>query len=175
MVSLIVILLSIGLLTAYLLATMNYLPGWQKSADSSQALAQDGLYKFEKAYLAVTKANGGLALPVYAQTDGGIANNFTAILGFLPKAPGDYMYVYGQHSNDGTRYAGMNYVCLAPMQGASRDEGAVRGLNRLRQAFPADQLIFSNGCGASSSMIPSQGTPQSLYVTYYMVYSPELG
>jgi hypothetical protein len=169
--SLVLTIVSIGLLAAMLAATVNYLPYWSKDAAITESLVSSGFVELERAFELQASLNGDIPAPVVTSADdGGLANNFISLLGFVPQPPVGYRWVYGQHVSDATRYSDMYYFCLMPTQSGVTPKGRELGISRFKAQAGIDQYVLSDHCGASVDL----GTPGniSLHATYYVLYTP---
>lgn len=168
--ALIMTLLAIALTSAFVMSSLSYLPAWQGAAQTSAELTQVGFSRLERAFDVYAQANGDTPAAPTAAADGGLVANFSTLLGFVPRAPDGYAWSYGQRPVDGGTYSGMHYFCLAPLSASAGNEGVVRGIVRLRQVVPQDQVVFSDACGAVADWSAPADYPQALHATYYVVY-----
>lgn len=172
MTQLIITVFSIALVALLSVAAINYIPHWQGPARDVERKVRLALPQLEQAYDVVTRANGGVPPAVLAQADGGFATQFLSTLKFAPVAPAGYTWVYGQHSDDGSRYANLNYFCLAPTQGTPEVVG--KGLYRGVATFSPEQAFVGATCGATASAgQPAQyAGSTSRAVTFFVAYTP---
>lgn len=170
--TLILAILAIALTSALLMSSLSYLPAWQGAAQVNAELVQTGFARLERAYEVYAQANGDTPAAPTGAADGGLVANFGALLGFVPRAPDGYAWSYGQRPVDGGTYSGMHYFCLAPVNTSAGSEGVARGILRLRQVVPQDQVVFSDACAATSDWSAPADYPQPLHATYYVIYVP---
>jgi hypothetical protein len=176
MVNLILVILSITLTAATLFASLNYLPAWTSTATDSYHLARYGFVALEKAFLTHVSTAGGAVPPPTADTDGGLASNFSANYGYLPKPLPGFAWKYGHNGSD-------SYFCLYPVSGGSgASEGAWRGLNRARTVLSDQQYFLIPGgesaCSSASPQTAAMTTPPSsfpvlLSAVYLVRYVPD--
>jgi hypothetical protein len=170
---LIIVIMSIVLTAAVAVASLNYLPSWQKSAAIAEKNVAESLTLLEQGYDVATRSQNGVQPAVTADPDGGFAAAMLPVLHFTPYAPTGYRWVYGQRAADGTQWAGLNYFCLTPSAdspGAS--DGLTRGLTRLKQQFSPDQLFISAACGSSQNWQTVSGAAPTLRLTFFVAYTP---
>jgi hypothetical protein len=174
MIQLVIVIITIALTAALALASINYLPWWHKSAGDAEQVVRSSLVQLEQAYDATVRAANGTAPAVTGDADGGLMAQFGAVLKFQPAAPAGFTWTYGQHANDGTRYAGLNYFCLRPVvqaadQGAG--EGVYKGLQRARSIYSPDQVVISAACDATADSGLPTAYPTPVYVTMFVRYT----
>lgn len=174
MIHLILTVVAIALTSMLALATINYLPWWQKSAADTDTMVRTSLLRIEQSYDVATRAANGTA-PVMSGADGGFAATFVPILQFTPALPAGYEWSYGKQAADGTRYAGLNYFCLrqtaANTSGAS--EGVYRGFERVRATFSADQVFLTDDCAtATANLTRPAAFPALAQLKMFVSYTP---
>lgn len=171
MTQLIITIVAIALTAALVLASINYVPAWYGYSTTAEKQVRAALPLLEQAYDVMTRAAGGTPPAVQAVADGGFRSNFVPTLKFAPAAPTGFTWVYGQHANDGTLYANLNYFCLVPTGQIS--DGVGRGVYRAAGVFSTDQLFINTTCGATSSIgQPASFAGASRVVTFYVAYTP---
>jgi hypothetical protein len=170
MFQLILAIVAIALSAAQMLAGLNYTPAWVKTASDTDLVARTSMQTLEQAFDIATSANSGTPPTVTAAADGGLATNFLSIIKFTPAAPQGYQWIYGQHANDGSRYANMYYFCLSPTAGAQATQGIYRGIQRSMSIFPADEVYVNTGCGATVDYATPTSFPASMALTMYVSY-----
>ena len=169
--SLILTLISIGLLAALATASVTYVPWWQRDASNTEAIVDSGMRKLERAFQLHAKAHADTPAPALGGADGGLAANFQAYLGFVPAAPAGFAWAYGVRPNDGTAYSNMSYFCLYPAESGAGQMGKVRGIYRFAAYAGQGQAVYSNTtCGAISNTAMASEFPQSVRLTYYVPY-----
>lgn len=171
MYSLILSILAIALQAASLFALMHYTPVWVKTAPDHSRLVAASLSTLESGYFRYAAANGGSVPAPTTAADGGLSQFQSPVghISFLPKAPEGFMWRYGQAVD--------HFVCLDAVDDAHpMDESLFRGVKRLKQLLPTEQLVISAGahtCGSGSDV--SSATfqfPAPLSVTYFLRYAP---
>ena len=174
MSSLILTVISVLLLSAMVLISINYLPGWTKEAgDVTPAVRQSSL-ELERAFQLYAKAHADTpASIVSGDADGGLAANFAPFLGFTPAAIPGYQWVYGETSPGAPAgYPNTFYFCLAPQSGGQlASQGKFRGAIRAQAYLSDEQAFVSPTCGSPSNT--SYGTsPSAMAFTYFVRYVP---
>ena len=171
MTQLIITIIAIALTAALVLASISYVPAWYGFSNTAQKQVSAAMPLLEQTYDVLTRAAGGTPPAVQGGSDGGFRSLFLPTLKFAPAAPAGYTWVYGQHANDGSRYANLNYFCLSPL--GSTSEGVGRGIYRAAGVFSADQMFINSGCGATSTLgQPGNWKGISRAVTFYVAYTP---
>ncbi|VTU41908.1 MULTISPECIES: hypothetical protein [unclassified Variovorax] len=172
MFQLILTVMAIALTSALVMVSINYLPAWRGAARDVEQQVRTALPQLEEAYDAATRAAGGVPPAVLAASDGGFSAQFLPLLRFAPAAPAGYVWTYGQHGDDGSRYANLNYFCLAPTRAGL--QGVGRGLYRGVSAFSRDQAFVNTSCGATvTQAAPSNwNAAPARAVTFYVAYTP---
>lgn len=174
MVNLILVLISISLTAATLFASMNYMPGWATSASDAHHLTRHGFVSLEKAFETSLSRTEGAAPGPTVDPDGGLATNFSADYGYLPKAVKGYAWKYGFN---GTDY----YLCMYPQNAAGASEATWRGFKRTRKMLSDQQYFLVQG-GVASCDSPSPASvnivadpaefPLSISAVYLLRYTP---
>ena len=173
MYQLIYVLLAISLTSVLVIASLNYLPGWQKEAGITEKQVATSLTILEQAYDVATRAQSGTPPAVTTAADGGFVSGILPVTRFTPYAPFGYQWLYGVRAADGTQWSGLNYFCLAPISGsAGASEGVARGLSRLKPLFSPDQLFISTACGASQNGEAVSGPAPTMRLTFFVAYTP---
>lgn len=172
MVQLIISLLAIMLTAATVLAGINYVPWWAKTATITEEQVLRSMSLLEQGYDLVVRSADGAAPAVSGSADGGLMASFGSVLKFQPAAPVGFDWVYGKNTVTGSRYEGLNYFCLKPKGTAGPGEGIGRGLMRAKAVYSADQVVVNSTCGASSSAVSEDGFPNAVALTLYVVYTP---
>jgi hypothetical protein len=170
MFQLILAIVAIALSAAQMLVGLNYTPVWVKTASDTDLITRTSMQTLEQAFDIATSANSGTSPTVTAAADGGLATNFLSIIKFTPAAPKGYQWVYGQHANDGTRYASMYYFCLTPTAGSQATQGVFRGVQRSMSIFPVDQVYVNSTCGATANYGAPSTFPAAMALTMYVSY-----
>lgn len=158
------------LLDAIILASINYAPWWWKSASDQEQLVRSSLVQIDTAYSLVTRLNNGEPPVPLAAPDGGLMSNFGSYLKLAPAAPRGFQWAYGQHADDGSAYAGLNYFCMN--SNSQLDEASVRGILRAKSLYGANQAFFASTCGATANTIGLKDKPSGGALTFYVVYTP---
>lgn len=153
MVNLLLVILSISLTAATLYASMSYLPSSSSTTDEGYHLTRYGFVALESAFNAATTRGDGYPPAPTAAQDGGLADNFAADYGYLPKAPRGYAWKYGFNGQD-------YYLCLYPAT-AGASQAYWNGFNRVRRVL-SDQQYFILPGGVAACETPS---PQSSNLT----------
>jgi hypothetical protein len=173
MFHLIATVLAIALVAALSVTSLNYLPSWQVQAKAVAATSQVSLGALQQAYDIVTRTQNGVPPAVTTAQDGGFNAGFMSALRFTPTMPPGYAWTYGVHVVDGSQWSGLNYFCMKPLEGnAGASEGLVRGLARTATTFSADQLFFSDSCGATQDWASPTTYPAALHLTFFVAYTP---
>lgn len=163
--------MAIALMSALVLVSINYLPAWQARARDTEQQMRRVLPQLEQAYDALTRSADGIAPATMADSDGGFTAQFMSTLQFVPAAPAGYKWTYGQRAADSSRYANMNYFCLAPTKPTAESTG--RGLYLAAGAYSRDQIVISTACGADAwSAQPKEWGTVKTAVTFYVAYTP---
>lgn len=172
MVQLIITIFAIALTAAIVVASVNYLPWWYRTANITEESLIKTMSVLEQTYDVAVRAADGVA-PAVIETDAdrGLMANFGDLLKFTPLAPSGYTWTYGVHGDDGSRYANLGYFCLKPV-GEGASEGVARGIMRTRNAYSPEQVVVASTCGANSSDPTPSEYPAPLHVTMYVVYTP---
>lgn len=170
MVQLILTILAISLTAATVVASLNYLPWWYRTANDTEQVLRTSLRQLERAYKADARNNGGAPAEVTADEDGGLEANFRAVLRLIPSAPTGFQWSYHQRPMDGSIWEGLHYFCLSTDGGAS--DGEWRGLKRLENLYSSEQYIVADSCGASAPSAVPESLPAPVSVTFYVTYIP---
>ena len=172
MFQLILVVLAIALSAAQLLVGLNYTPAWVQTASDTNLVARTSMQTLAQAFNVATAANSGTSPAVTATADGGLAQNFLPIIKFTPAAPQGYQWVYGQHANDGSRYANLYYFCMVPIAGGTgATKGIYRGILQSMAIYPTDQVYVNTGCGATASYSSPANFPTPMALTMYVTYT----
>lgn len=175
MVHLIITLISISLLSALALATVNYMPWHVRPAAEVSSVARESLTKVESAYQVAVALNNGVS-PSAAGTPQEAFNTVLVepLLKFTPAAPTGYGWSYAQFSDTaqpGSVYDGLHYVCLYPLDANRTSDMALeRGFGQGLAAFSPAQVTLSETCGAKTSLTSFAKAP---VVTMFLVPAPE--
>lgn len=175
--SLILTILSIALLSAVAVASVNYLPWWQKSANDTAEIVRKSMASLERSYELTLRAANGIAPPVTGSSaDGGLMAGFGSVLRFAPAAPAGYRWKYGQRTTpDGSLYEGLHYFCLEPSsESAGLEKGIYQGVVRAVAVYSPEQAILAEECGATSRMEAPSEFPSQAKVTLFVTYTPEM-
>jgi hypothetical protein len=173
MSSLILTVISIVLLSAVVVISINYLPAWTKEQADVVPVVRDGARELERAFQLYAKAHGDVpAAVIGGDYDGGASANFAPFLGFMPAAMPGYRWVYGNAGSGASgAYQNAYYFCLTPQSGGLASEGKVRGAQRAQQYLSEEQAFVAPGCGATSNYGYSS-YPANMSVTYFVKYVP---
>lgn len=172
MAQLIMTVLAIALMSATVLASVNYLPWWAGSVEINERAVRSALVKLETAYVVNARLYAQSALDPNGDTDGGLMSLYGATLGFAPGAPPGYIWVYGKQTASGS-YLNTHYFCLRPSASLpSADQHAVRALRRAAQGYSTQQFIVSTACGAVAQGDVSSAAP---FLTFYVRPVPDVG
>lgn len=171
MFQLLPIIWGITLLSATVLATINYAPWWWKSAADIEQSVRATMTQLDGAYSAVIRqANGVAPAPDGAKADGGLMDNFGSLIRLPPFAPAGFTWVYGTHPEDGSMHSGLNYFCLRSTM--PLNEASHRGIYRAKALYGSSQAVFNDGCGATVDKTRAPKPPASGAMTFYVVYTP---
>lgn len=174
MSSLILTVISIVLLSAVVVISINYLPGWTREQAEVTPVVREGARELERAFQLYAKAHSDApAAVIGGDVDGGLAANFQSFLGFVPSAIPGYRWVYGNAGAGAPAgYENTYYFCLAPASvGQLASEGKVRGAQRALQYLSDEQAFVSTACGATGNTSYS-GYPAAMAFTYFVRYVP---
>ncbi len=173
MSSLILTVISLVLLSAVVLISINYLPGWTREQAAVTPLVRDGALQLERAFKLYAKAHSDTPATVLGgELDGGVAANFSAFLGFTPGALPGYQWVYGQvGAGAPAGYQNAYYFCLAPQSGTLATQGKVRGAQLAQAYLSTEQAFVAPGCGSVGNASYS-GYPANMAFTYFVKYVP---
>lgn len=170
MFNLILTIIAIGLLAAVAVASVNYVPWWQKPALETAARVQAGLTSLDRAFQAAAQA--GALTGTFASPQEALQSLLVQpYLRFAPPAPPGYVWgLYKKDvTNPGDPYSGLFYLCLAPSSAsASSSEATTAGLTRAATIASPQQAVVAPACGATASE-PGAGAPA---LTYYLVAAP---
>jgi hypothetical protein len=172
MTSLILTVISIVLLSAVVVVSINYLPAWPKEQAEVAPIIRDGLRKLDRAYTLYAQAHADAPAGVVGgDPDGGVSGNFTPFLGFVPAAPVGYRWHYGQtDSGAPPGYQNTHYFCLAPQAaGAQASKGKVMGALKAQQSFSDEQMFVSPNCGVAANAAYVD-FPAPMAVTLFVKY-----
>ena len=173
MFQLILAVISIALISALVLVTVNYTPGWLRSAQVVEEQLRKNLPLLESTFDVVVRAADGVTPAVAgAEADGGLSSNFSTAMVFSPTAPSGFRWVYGTHAVDSSRYSGMAYFCLKPDSGPQLTQGVWAGAGRIRSAYPPDQLFLGATCGEASNIATPSTFPADGVLTLFVAYTP---
>jgi hypothetical protein len=174
MTSLILTVISIVLLGAISVVTINYLPSWSRDKADTTAVVRESVERLERGFQLHAQAHGGVAAPVQPSVDGGIASNFTpSFLPFVPAAIAGYRWVYGTtDASAAPPYQNTAYFCMTPVSfGAVTGEGKVRGALGALQFMSDEQAFVAPGCGATATASYSS-FPAAMSFTYFVRHVP---
>lgn len=187
MFSLIMVVISIALLAAMLLVTVNYLPAWKGTSDSTSATVLTALKTVRAEFAArwtADNGNGSVQSGNYQDApvinngvDGGLAANFSGY-GFLPGAPAGYAWGYGHLSAaalsaNGYPYGipanGLSYFCMYPT-GAGVNQGVLNGIRAAIRNFGgnANQIFLTQGTASACGSWVHSGNPPSFPYPYVL-------
>jgi len=154
MFSLILSVVSISLVSAFLLITVNYVNPMAEMTDGMKGTLNQGLYQLELGYEDYVTVNGsepsnlGQLTPAYAFTPSAVFTGASAVWTLSPGATSG------------------RYVCLSGTLNKSHVWAAEKS-----QAMHSSQAFFINStCGATTNNIPTLtgSATQSLAVTYWL-------
>ncbi len=169
MFQLILTIAAIALTSALLLASINYIPWWYKSASDTEEGVRKGLVLVEQAYDVATRTANG----VPPSTEGGFSGAVLPVLKLLPVAPAGFEWRYGRAQGAPAPWTNLDYFCLEyTADDGMAGEGVWRGVQRVRGLYSAQQLVIADQCGATVSSASPSSYPQKLAVTLYVVYTP---
>lgn len=170
MFNLILTIIAIGLLAAMAVASVNYVPWWQKPALETSARVQASLVSLDRAFQAASQA--GALTGTFASPQEALESLLVQpYLRFTP--PGLPGYTWGLYKKDvtnpGDPYSGLFYLCLAPSSASTpSSEATVTGLTRAAAIASSQQAVVAPACGATASAA-GPGAPA---LTYYLVAAP---
>lgn len=171
MFQLILVVIAIALTAAMVIASINYIPWWYKSAADTEQTMRSSLSRLEQTYDVVVRAANGQAPSTTSEADGGLMSQFGHALKFTPAAPAGYTWVYGLYPDDGSRYANLNFFCLTPTGGGA-SEGVYRGLERARAVYSREQVVLSTQCGHTTDWAKPSSYPAKVHMTVFVQYTP---
>ncbi len=173
MFQLVITVVAIALTAAVAVASINYLPFWFKTAASTELLMLDTAETLVRAYIAQARTTGQGPAVDANSADGGLQASFGDVLKFTPGAPVGFIWTYGQHPTDSSRWSGMHYFCLTPVEGSQgASEGVWRGIGRVQARFSTDQLVLGESCGDTSAAANPSSYPAMRSVTLFVTYVP---
>lgn len=173
MFQLIITIAAIALTSALLAVSINYIPGWYKSAADTEAVARKSLLLVEQAYDVATRAANGAPPSTTGAADGGFTSNFQPVLKLLPAAPPGFEWRYGQATGASAPWSGLHYFCLEFTKNAEgAGEGAWRGMQRVAALYSNQQLVLSSVCGGTEASATPTAYPAPLAVTLFVAYTP---
>ena len=109
---------------------------------------------------------------ISADSDGGLASNFSSVFSFIPPALPGYSWIYGQHPNDGSSYANMYYVCMQPGAAADGNTEALPSVLQAAPNFSQGQYIYNTSCGATTNTTSLSSS--QMHLTLYLTYNPNI-
>lgn len=174
MTSLILTVISIVLLGAISVVTINYLPSWSRDKADTTAVIRESVERLERGFRLQAQANGDVPAAAQPSADGGLAANFTpSYLPFVPAALTGYRWVYGVTDlSAAPGYQNTAFFCLTPTtHGALAVEGKVRGALGALQYLSAEQAFVGAACGATSTASYST-FPAAMSFTYFVKHVP---
>lgn len=176
MYQLIITLISILLVSALLLTTVSYLPWWKKPVEEISESVKKSMANLENSFFVVSRSNdGNVPAQVGTASDGGLQQNFGAILKFTPYAPGGYSWVYNVYPTDGSIYSGLGYFCLKPNNPSEPMNIAVyKAMAQVKAQYPKEQVLIVNSITCNESTytgIASQPSSAGS-VVFFMNYIP---
>lgn len=173
MFHLILVVVSIALVSALVLVTVNYLPGWTRAAEVAESQLAQALPQLESAYDVVVRNADGAIPAVLAESDGGLQTHFLPAMQFSPLTPPGHTWVYGVHAVDASRYSGMAYFCLKPGDGVEMSQALWVAAKRVSGRYPPDQLFLGESCGESANRAqPTSFPAQDVALTLFVAYTP---
>ena len=165
MTQLIITVITIALTALLVLASVNYVPWWHKTASDVEDTVRSSLHLVEQAYDVATRDNNGQAPAVDATAaDGGFVGNFVPVLRFLPATVPQFHWKYGIDN-------GMNYVCMES-DGSVVNEGLIKGLFRAKSTFSEDQVFLNTTCGARNNVSSFSADGSAVALTMFVAYVP---
>lgn len=170
MFNLILTVIAIGLLAVVAVASVNYIPWWQKPSLEAAARVQAGLVSLDRAFQAASQA--GTLTGTFASPQEALQSLLVQpYLRFTP--PGLPGYSWGLYKKDvtgpGDPYSGLFYLCLAPSSASTPpSEPTLTGLTRAAAIASPQQAVVASSCGATASGVGA-GAPT---LTYYLVAAP---
>lgn len=174
MINLIVSVLAIALTAICAMASINYMPWWQNSANSVESRMEgvfsDALSRFKEA-----SAFYGEEPTPSADADGGlnslIISPFSKIGLPVPKA--GFTWSYGVNSNVNSPYYGVKFFCLTPPP-SGLNYGEYVGMHRAFNVAPASVIAESEtSCGGaplstSNFNLNEFNNTRNVYFTIYV-------
>lgn len=158
MFSLLMVLISIAMLSAITLATINYIPVDALIAYKARIKAQDGIKQISEGSIryikSVTDIDGNVFLPAPG-TD--LLSTIQPRFAFIPPAPVGMAW-----SIESSSYAGMPSIaiCLYPV--STMNEVIARGVSSVKNNFSSAAIFVGDSCNATSNGSGS-------YVTYWVI------
>jgi hypothetical protein len=110
---------------------------------------------------------------VSSEADGGFFAEFIPYLRLMPPTPNGYEWSYGLHPVDESKWSGLNYFCLSPLEGSAEARfGVARGIFRAQSNFSDDQFILAVGCGQTANWTQANEQADNLSITFFVAYTP---
>lgn len=156
MINLLLTLMSIGLLAATLLISLNYLPAQQNITQNALSLIRTGFTGLQTGYNDYTAATGSTAT----------TSDWTSVLTpqyvFLPATPSGLAWSYASGATYGSTTG--NYFCLGGTWNQAEYQAALDAAH-----WFSSQAYFTNtGCGATSNGATPSSWPASAAVTFWV-------
>jgi hypothetical protein len=174
MTSLILTVISIVLLAAISVVTINYLPSWSRDKADTTAIVRESTERLERGFRLHAQAHGDVPASAQATLDGGLASNFTpSYLPFVPTAAKGFRWVYGVTDSSGPlAYRNTAYFCMTPTTyGALTGEGKIRGALGALQYMSDEQAFVGPACGATATAAYTS-FPAAMSFTYFVKHVP---
>jgi len=173
MTSLILTVISILLLGAISVATVKYMPSWSQSKADTSLAVRSGAAQLERAYELYARAHGGAGAAATGAADGGLSQNFSPFLRFVPAAVPGYRWVYGvTGSGAAPGYQNTAFFCMTPITpGAVASEGKVRGAVGARGFLSEQQAFVAPQCGVTGNANYTS-FPARMSFTYFVRHVP---
>jgi len=181
MTSLIMVILSIVLMAAMLMISVNYLPAWRTVSASSETVTLNALHTLKGAFAAAWVADNPTSYqtntytdpPVINNADGGLAANFSAYA-FLPGAPAGYAWLYGHTAG------GFSWFCMYPIRGSGgASQGVYNGMRAALRDFGANanEVFMTAGksrvCGSTTNSGAPSRFPANYVITLFVHCTPK--
>jgi len=156
LINLLLTLMTIGLLSAALVISVQYIPAQQDITQNALALIRTGLTGLQTGYNNYTAATGS------APT----SSNWTSVLTpqyvFLPAAPSGLSWSYAS----GAAYGSVtgNYFCLSGTWNKAEYQAAVDAAHW----FSSQAYFLNSSCGATSNASAPTSWPASAAITFWV-------
>ncbi len=156
MIGLLLTLMSIFLLSAMVMVTINYVPANQGSILLAQNLIQTGLTGLQTGYNNYVAATGSVP------TTSNWANVLTPQYVFLPAAPLNMSWSYTSGATYGSTTG--NYFCLSGNMTQAQYQAAVNDMGD----FSSQAYFLNTACGSTANGTTPTSWPASAALTFWV-------